>query len=181
MSVRKRLEEARLLMSAGNKEGALTLVLVAAAATARKRYPKEMWGDGHAFKNFIYDEMGVITNGPKYKVEFPFQGHLTPLEDIFYVHLRCHLIHEGEMPRSIELSEPLIEGDSTFSVLKLTNPLGFPLNWIESLATAIWLAPENDDLWSDEALRRHESRLALGSLLHDGKYCKRPNSQRKKN
>ena len=63
MSVRDRLEDARILTAAGRKQGAFIQVLIAAAATSRKRYPKNEWDDSESFRNFIYDEMGVITGG----------------------------------------------------------------------------------------------------------------------
>ena len=84
MSIADRLEEARLLWSQGRKEGAFIMILIAAAATSRKRYPRETlsWAkkkndgtrkemeDGEAFKRFILDEMGDIIGGPKYNVTF---------------------------------------------------------------------------------------------------------------
>ena len=179
MSVRDRLEDARVLTQAGRIEGAFIQVLIAAAATSRKRYKKEEWDDNQAFKNFIYDEMGVITKGPKYKVIFPFQGKQMPLEDILYTHLRCQLLHEGEMPKEIVFTQPEIEEGHVYNVVHLSTPLGFPEGWIESLASAVWLAPENDDLWPDECDRRNKAREKLGDLKFDGLYCRRPGSRRK--
>ena len=69
-----RLEDARVLSKVGRLEGAFIEVLIAAAATSRKRYPRDTWGDADAFKNFIYDEMGVITGGPKYGVSLFLPG-----------------------------------------------------------------------------------------------------------
>lgn len=45
MSVRNRLEDARVLFSAGRQQGAFAVVLIAAAATSRKRYPRDEWDD----------------------------------------------------------------------------------------------------------------------------------------
>ena len=180
MSIRDRLEDARMLSALGRREGAFIHVLIAAAATSRRRYPKKKWVDGEAFKNFIYDEMGIITGGPKYAVAFPFQGKQTPLEDILYHHLRCQLVHEGEMPGSIVFTEPVVEDGRVSHSLHLTTPLGFPAGWIEHLATAVWLAPENDDLWTDESAQRERAREQLGERRHDGLYCRRPEQQIKK-
>ena len=58
MTIRNRLEDARVLSANGRQEGAFASVLIAAAATSRKRYNRKVWDDGEAFKNFIYDEMG---------------------------------------------------------------------------------------------------------------------------
>lgn len=180
MSIRSRLEDATILFSAGRREGAFVQVLIAAAATSRKRYKQDEWDDSESFKNFIYDELGVITNGMKYNVVFPFQGRNTPLEDIFYHHLRCQLVHEGEMPETIAFSEPRDVDGIKYSVLKLERQLGFPIDWVESLATAIWLAPENDDMWQDDESRRTHARKEFGDKWGRQLYCRRPNQQSKK-
>ena len=177
MSIRTRLEDARVLSSAGRREGAFVQVLIAAAATSRKRYPRDIWEDSESFKNFIYDELGVITNGMKYEVAFPFQGTKTPLEDILYHHLRCQLVHEGEMPESVEFTEPKIEDGTLYNSLHLGTPLGFPAGWIKRLATAVWLAPENDELWQDESEKRAKAIAGLGTLWEEHKFSRRPNKQ----
>lgn len=88
MSIRDRIEDAKLLWRDGRKEGAFIQILITAAATARKRYPRppkgvkpvpanqrpqpgEYANDSNAFKTFILDEMEKITGGPKYGVAFP--------------------------------------------------------------------------------------------------------------
>ena len=174
MSIRKRLEDARTLAANGSQDGAFIQVLIAAAATSRKRYPRDKHRDNESFKNFIYDEMGVITGGPKYAVVLPFEGKQTPLEDILYTHLRCQLVHEGEMPDNVVLTQTEYENGHTIHKLHFSSPLGFPAGWIERLATAVWLAPENDDLWPDETETRRAARTQLGDLLWDGLYCRRP-------
>lgn len=68
MSIRERLEDARILASASRQAGAFIQVLIAAAATSKKRYPSAMWDDGDAFKNFIYDELGIIRTGAETNV-----------------------------------------------------------------------------------------------------------------
>lgn len=169
MSVRERIEDAKALWETGRKEGAFIQILIAAAATARKRYPKpppktplipgrrpqpgEPAPDNVAFRTFILDEMDKITGGMKYNVAFPFQGSdKVPLEHILYNQLRCHLLHEGETPKSIVFTEPVIENGKSYSVLKLTDPLGFPEYWLWNLARAVAQAPENADLFRDYAI-----------------------------
>src|SRR5258708_24111477 len=39
VSVRERIEDAKILWDAGRKEGAFIMILIAVATTARKRYP----------------------------------------------------------------------------------------------------------------------------------------------
>lgn len=179
MTIRARLEEARVLARAELREGSFILVLIAAAATSRKRYADHKWDDSEAFKNFIYDELGVITNAFKYNVKFPFQGRDTPLEDIFYSHLRCHLVHEGAMPRSVIFTEPFKENGKTLGTVVLKDPFGFPIAWVENLATAVWLSPENDDLWQDELKERELARTRLGEKWERHLYCRRPNQASK--
>ena len=50
MSVRDRLEDARVLTVAGRQQGAFIQVLIAAAATSRKRYQKNEWDDSESFR-----------------------------------------------------------------------------------------------------------------------------------
>ena len=90
------------------------------------------------------------------------------------------MLHEGAMPESIVFTEPLVEETETKNVLRLGTPLGFPVGWVERLATAVWLAPENDGLWKDESVRREEARDELGELKHDVSFSRRPNQQSKK-
>jgi len=155
MTIRVLLEDAAGLWQSGRKVGAFVLVLVTVSATSRKRYPtgtrswqfpgKDM-KEGEAFRRFVLDEMGTITGGPKYNVAFPFQGRdKVPLEDILYTHLRCQLVHEAEMPKWIYLTETEYEDGKSLNVLRLTDPLGFPEGWINNLAVAVRLAPENAD------------------------------------
>ena len=146
MSIKNRLEDAQLLWSAGHKEGAFVMVLIAVAATARKRYPKPK-PDNEAFKSFVVDEMGTITGGPKYGVRFPFKGKDTPLAIILYHHLRCQLVHEGEIPESIVFTKPEFKDGKMYNILHLVDPLGFPEGWICNLAKAVREAPENTDLF----------------------------------
>jgi hypothetical protein len=167
MSVRERIEDAKLLWDAGRKEGAFVQILVAVASTARKRHPKPPKGskpvpeerrprpgeyatDAKAFKAFILDEMDKITGGPKYGVALPFQGKdKVPLEEILYTHLRCHMVHEGATPPSITFTEHIIHEGKSRSILRLTDPLGFPEFWMWNMARAVAQAPENRDLFRD--------------------------------
>lgn len=78
MSIRARLEYSRFLHAARRYEGAVLSLLIAVAATSRKRYPKGAMGDAPAFKKFFHDEMQVITgNVANYSIKF--RGKLYPL------------------------------------------------------------------------------------------------------
>jgi len=179
MSIRDRLEDAQFLLSAKRHQGAFIQVLIAAAGTARKRYPSSEWDDSESFRNFIHDELGIITSAFRYGAVFPYEGRQVPIEDIFYQQLRCQLIHEGTMPESIEFSEPILEEGKLCDVMDLGSPFRIPVRWIEGLAKAIWLASENDDLWQDDIQRRQETRESMGSLARPVLYSRRPNQQSK--
>ena len=120
-------------------------MLIAVAATSRKRYPRsKVRRDGEAFKRFVLDEMGTVTGGPSVNVAFPFRGNdRTPLEEIIYHHLRCQLVHEGAMPETIEFTSPEVKDGKVYNVLRLRDPLGFPEGWVFNLAQAAREAPEN--------------------------------------
>ena len=47
------------------------------------------------------------------------------------------------------------------------------------MATAVWLAPENDDLWEDESQYRLKAIEQLGELRWDGSSCRRPGNRTK--
>ncbi|MBE7465988.1 MAG: hypothetical protein HS116_21135 [Planctomycetes bacterium] len=153
MSIATLLEDAGGLWKVNRKIGAFVLVLVTVAATSRKRYPHgtpshkfpgKPMRDGEAFQQFVRDEMGTITGGPKYGVAFPFGGKdKVPLEEILYTHLRCQLVHEAAMPSTIYFTPTEFKDGCKLNVLKLTTPLGFPEGWIDSLARAVRFAPEN--------------------------------------
>ena len=53
MSIKNRIRAAQILYVNGQREGALLLVLIAVAATSRKRYPKERTKDREALTSFL--------------------------------------------------------------------------------------------------------------------------------
>lgn len=143
MSVRERLDDARVLWAAGRKEGAFLLILCAADATARKRYPD--MGVGDRFRQYIRDEMAIITGGPKYGVVLPFDGGHAPLEDILYRHLRCSFVHEGMPSPKIVFTDPVEKDGVRQNVVHLREPLGLPINFAWNLFRALCDSPENGE------------------------------------
>lgn len=107
MSIIGRLDDARVLYEAGRLEGALLSLLVAVAATSRKRYPREPGGknDREAFTAFLTDEFGNLTgsiaNVPVPNVNVEFRGEMTAMPDLPYKYVRCELAHEGTMPDDV--------------------------------------------------------------------------------
>ena len=154
MSVRARLEDALFLWNAGRKEGAWTQVLIAAAATSRIRFPRPIT-DQQAFRSFIREVTPTIFDG----VSPPAPGGITvgfytdvygdgvDLDYLFYVHLRCNLVHEAVLPVEVKLSESRIVDGKLVADLqgtgKMSSPLTIPDFWVIHLAKAVALAPEN--------------------------------------
>ena len=97
MSVAEYVNGARLCHSNGLNESSLALLLLAVAATARKRYPKGKYTDRKAFETFLLDEMKAGNFfGPHCQtgVSMMWKGLETTLEAILY-DLRCCLTHEA--------------------------------------------------------------------------------------
>jgi hypothetical protein len=144
MSVKARLEDAMVLWDLGRKEGAWALVLIAAAATSRKRYPKPM-KDNQSFKTFIRDVQGTIILGD---YPTPAMGPIAfagvPMEDVIYEHMRCNLVHEGELHPNVALSESKVAmGNMLGAELRVGAVNELPDFWVIHLAKAVRLVPEN--------------------------------------
>ena len=163
MSVKDRIEDASVLWKSERLEGAVTMVLIAVAATVRKRYPRPMQ-DRTAYKRFVRDELQKITNGPDRNVDFFYDGdpHVS-LEEIVYKFLRCELLHEARLPENITLTQP-VKGDGKpfgkspdgspydgklLNELVLNDVLGFPIGWIWNLIRVVAQAPENKSEFCD--------------------------------
>jgi hypothetical protein len=154
VSIKTRIEDAEHLWSDGRKEGAWVPALIAAAATARRRYPRPM-SDNQSFKRFICDIAVVIVSG---NVDAPGPqsirfytdnraDHRT-LEDMFYAELRCNLVHEAEL-KEVGFSDSRIEGDQIVASLSVPThgAAEIPDFWVLHLIAAVKAAPENRDMW----------------------------------
>jgi hypothetical protein len=173
MSVRERVDDAVCLWKNGRQYGALLCLLVAVAATSRKRYPKPPPGkkgederkgtgpvrlypgeyaksDRVAFESFLYDEMFTLTGKKmKYGVAFPFRGKPSvPYETILYEFLRCPLVHEADV-KGFFFTPSVIENGKVLHQLKLTDPFGIPEQWVWNLAEAVSSVPENKGMFDD--------------------------------
>jgi hypothetical protein len=111
MSIGKQVAEAIDKMQAQDPEGALYALCSAIDATATKEYGKR----GKAsYKQFVSNNFGLITAvgfGPKVlnlRLEYshpdlpPSADGTYPVQDIFYVAVRCNLYHETELPTNIK-------------------------------------------------------------------------------
>ena len=160
MSIKTLVEDAEMLWLQNRKQGAWTLALIAAAATARKRYPRPT-PDNKAFKSFICDIAKTIVSGDPAQtgpMHFRFYDEdpnvFRTLEDILYEELRCNLVHEGEL-RDVTFSESVAKttpGGVLYEGSLSVPPKGpavIPDFWVLHLIKAIKAAPENGDLFGD--------------------------------
>lgn len=148
MGVRQRLEDARFLWEKGRKEGALVQVLVAAAATARVRFPTK--GDGAAFRKFIREVTPTIIDATN--PAMPGGLHVIfnaetksemAFDHLMYKHLRCYLVHEAAMSPYVRFSESRMVDGKLIADFRGGVPLMLPDFWVIHLAKAVAEAPEN--------------------------------------
>lgn len=143
MSVHERLADAQCLYEQGRYDGALTILLIAVAATSRKRFthavvPK----DGDAFSQFVDEEFRTIT-GTSMQISIQnmnveHQGQAVTIGRYLYRLLRNRLIHEGRMPEHIRfVRHPLIFIGKQQGITILNH------YFLQGLANAVLLAPEN--------------------------------------
>lgn len=148
MSIKDRIEDAEMLWSQGRKEGAWVQALVAAAATARKRYPKPM-PDNEAFKSFIRGYIPTIMYGKPSPKGFDANiifGDI-PFEDILYKHIRCHLLHEADISELVSFSESKTLDGKLQATLSVGKPHRLPDFLVLHLIKVIKEVPENADLF----------------------------------
>jgi hypothetical protein len=153
MSIKTLIDDAVFLREHGRQEGAWTLALIAAAATARKRYPRPM-RDGPSFKAFIRDIAHIIATGKSdgptpISICYGDKSNHRKMEDIIYEELRCNLVHEAEL-KDITFSEGtrVAEGRYAFPIsIPPQGPAVIPAIWISCLIEAIKAAPENAELF----------------------------------
>ena len=154
MNIKTVIDDAEHLWTQGRKEGAWVQALIAAAATARKRYPQPM-GDRRAFTSFICDITHVIltgsTDGPS-PIYIRFysdnRDDHRKLEGIFYTELRCNAFHEAEL-KDIGFSESTLDEGRYQGILSVPTrgPAQIPDFWVLHLIAAVKAAPENSDLF----------------------------------
>ncbi|RIK80546.1 MAG: hypothetical protein DCC68_10840 [Planctomycetota bacterium] len=138
MSVRDRIDDSQLLFQAGRLEGALISILLAVAATSRKRYPKSTGlKDREAFEQFLIDEREKITAGIQVRIEF--NGEYQTLETILYRFVRNTLVHEATLDEhvSFEYGDFLLDKRGTTDFFTFSSELAL------RLAFAVKTAPEN--------------------------------------
>jgi hypothetical protein len=146
MSVKARIDDARVLWQAGRKEGALLSVCIAVAATSRKRYPRDCnprKTDREAFTGFLSDEIPRIVTFTS-SISLRFRGEILRLKEILYKFVRCELAHEAELPEDVYF----MPGDKIAFCFD-DNKLGMSEKLIEVLLTTVTRASENRGLFAE--------------------------------
>ena len=138
MSVKDRIIDAQLLYANGRKEGALLSILVAVAATARKRYPVGSKADGDAFTSFLAEELPKVIRVKHFNVKF--RNEMILLQVLLYKFIRCNLAHEAELPEDIKFEE-----SDGLSVSVDDDCITFSDRLIDVLATVVSNAEENSN------------------------------------
>jgi hypothetical protein len=142
-----RIEDAGVLADAGRVEGALLMLLVAVAATARKRYPvgtpsakwpKRKMSDREAFTLFLRDEMWRLVK--EHSDVVLFRGRKRPIEEFLYEFLRCELVHNVTVSADLQ---PLRDEDLLTFDLPDGSRVGFSKLLLARLNDVIWRSPEN--------------------------------------
>lgn len=146
MSIKSRIEDADSLFQLGRKEGALLLVLIAVAATSRKRYPnRKKISDNKAFKKFVSEEMSRYAPGWKEntKVQVKFRGKSLWMPKFLYEFIRNELAHEAKLPEFISFKD-----EHDFNITVLNNEQLIISDAIfHYLRKIVIEAPENADLF----------------------------------
>ncbi len=161
MSIGKQIESAVDEYIHGDTTLCLTNVCIAVAATAEKRYPKKdkegkKTGirDNTQFKNFLHDELRLITMvafqegrsilnlrlGYKHPGLKSKDGLVT-FEEIMYHIVRCGIAHEAKFPGNIEFRK----GRRLIVNVEAENHLVLPKELIMGMMLAVVSAPENKD------------------------------------
>jgi len=158
MGIRQQIEDVRLLAANDRHLSALTVLMLAIAATSRRRFPKgtrsvenpaKTMGDREAFTLFLGGRMRNLMFGgygadeasnSSFIVDFKEKKH--DLAYIFYKYYRCELIHEGELPQDIEFQPPSDESKLGVS-LTTGDKIVLDYGWINLLISVVELAPCN--------------------------------------
>jgi hypothetical protein len=158
MSIRQQVEDATFLAQNGRHLGALTNLMVAVAASARKCLPKgtkslekpaEPMGDREAFTLFLGGRIRRLLFGNYGSQEYGdsgisvgFKGRQYDIAYVLYKFYRCELVHEGELPEDVEF-EPRdcaggVKDRNNLSVsISTGNKMILDHGWIDLLVGAI--------------------------------------------
>jgi hypothetical protein len=118
MSIADHVRSANILAGAGDYFGALTMAILAVAASSRKMFPKPFnsidkpkreMGDGEAFERFLGGRIQSLFLDPHHNkitersgFQIEFQGEYQTLEHILYKFYRNGVVHEAELAKEVE-------------------------------------------------------------------------------
>jgi hypothetical protein len=122
MSICEQVEDAAFLAQHGRYVGALTILVLAVAASSRRTFPKGMqsieeptkeMSDREAFTLFLGGRIRKILfgdfGGPdagNSGILVPFRGKKHDVAYVLYKFYRCELVHDGELPEDVEFTAP---------------------------------------------------------------------------
>lgn len=139
MGIRKRVEDAELLWREGQAEGSLLMALVAASATARRKYPKLK--DREGFERLLLDAR-------KWRLSLEFRGAQVPVERLLWKWLRCELVHEAGLPVDIQLTPIAAVGELSARAGGAPDyELQLSEAWLHHVLDVVIYDPVNQDLF----------------------------------
>lgn len=153
MSIKDHLKDAKLLAENEHCDGALLSVIVAIAATSRRRYPSDVvQRDRDAFTKFLADEMIVVFAGSttNFIVRTPgadpdlWPGRMMPLQEALYEYVRCNLADKSILPAKVEF----VDDEQDYFVIDIDDTrIRLSRALFDRLYEVVIFAPENADLF----------------------------------
>ena len=151
MAVLNNIENTIKNYASGDLQQALTNVLIAVDATSKKEYPN-VAQTGARYKQFLEDNRFLIQlvsinvrmeNPIRFRNMHEWEKGKKPetlsLPEIIYLYMRCKLLHEGDLPASIEFSKAV--------EIKLdVDRMIFPENLVLALLLAVMVSPQHKSL-----------------------------------
>lgn len=160
MTIREQIEDASFLAHNGRYIGALTTLMLAVAASARRTFPKgtlsyenpeKTMSDRESFTLFLGGRIRKILfgdhGGPDKGasgISVHFRGAQHDLAYILYKYYRCELIHDGELPEDVEFNtekQPEIDLNTSNRGLRVSistgNKMVHDCGWINLLLEAV--------------------------------------------
>ncbi|MEJ8867234.1 hypothetical protein [Pseudomonas jessenii] len=161
MSIREQVEDAIFLANNGRHVGALTIMMLAIAASSRKVFPQgtmslkepkkgkpEKMYDEEAFTLYLGGRIRTLLFNPVMGaghgdsgVMVSFRGQMLDLAYILYKYYRCALIHEANLPEDVEFIST--ENDSSVTVITKGDKLALGHGWIHLLIDSVVNDPCN--------------------------------------
>ncbi len=156
MNIRQKVDDVIFLLTSQRYEAALTILLVAIAASSRCVFPKKLtksfknpkdtMRDGEAFELFLGGQLTRVMRDPECSNEYGcsgfkigFRGEEHFVESIFYKYYRCELFHEGALPLDVLLMPegPLDASASTGAIKLYSDKVVLNAAWFNVLIECV--------------------------------------------